>query len=1165
MKKITVVILVVLAVVISGGVFVVWDLGLFGKVQPEDSFLSKLLPQGSVPVQNASNADVYNVGLRDTASLAEGRAIVVKLGGEVLDELPLSHLLIVRLTDTQKVSLTTHPDVLWVEKEQQRQQLSTSPSIFPIFFNTAYAETNEPVKLFIVDHGDHYNKVADSALDVIAKTGANVKVYATTDLGTNGRFNDATAGEGIRKAVDLGANVINVSSGCAESSGSKCLTMSDPLKKALDYANSRGVIVVTAAGNKAGFVDQQSFQPGVISVGGLYYPEQGGIAADQKLSGNTTDTQVAFYALPYSPDGSYGTSFSSPRMAAQVAVIQSKPVGAYDTNGDGKWDINEVTVALNDKAKTDVTFASGETLFASASDTAASPSTRPTPQTSPTAPVVASNPSPAFAAPSGNAPGTFVSSDGQTIEGTIIEPGPDGTIYSNPSYANNSLDNSFGDFPAGTGSTLDNTYGDFETDANGNPIGDQSSLYDKSENDSIGGGGVLGCQGATAGGSLGNALVGGLLNRLPGNVSAALPGTTRAVNRAVGAVPGISGAVAANSAGGAVSDALGGGALGNAAGNVAGNLAGNVAHDIAGNIIYGGGSGTLGSLNLSNLGSGLTNSLDRLGNRVAGSLTNALVSLPGFAGDIAANSAGNAVNDALGGGFLGNIAGSIAGDIAGNLANDIGNNLVGGALGSLGGGALGSLGGGVLGSLGGGVLGSLGGGNVPVSDATAQKIQRAINTDTRGIYGDTASLVRKECITDPLTRRIAQRTRLSITKSIVDRVNTGLNGGSYPIQPGYTAQAYSSVNTQFIQSAELNAISPAYRSQVREQLANNFQSETDFQSRIGCSLKNPRDFLQNGTPQNGLGFWGTWKIAMVEEPGCTPSGAVLIAENERVARAQAKVEQVQTYAEQGNGYLPETECLDKSGTTILDCQNFRVVTPGSLVRTEYEGAITSGERDLEQTRETGEVIDTLFAQLGQVALTSFSGSLGLSRKKSTGAGSYLDQVTGKSTAASFAQTRNIVSGDIEAALVVHAIYQSILEEILTNVKTTAGAYEGVRACYATLGSSVSISPTVVTERTNIASTTVLILTPKIIKKTNELARAQRTGLELQTLLTQAGQAQSTREVNMVTTAFDTLSAEGTLYNTTDATFLANDRDSSAVTLAVLQADAAIQLEECKKF
>lgn len=150
----------------------------------------------------------------------------------------------------------------------------------------------------------------------IAPGASILSIPVLRDDGTGDSFSLA---EGIMEAVRLGANVINLSLG---SSGD-----SFTLREAIEYAISRNVVVVAAAGNGGGAgVSYPARYPGVIAVGGVD-------ASGQYLpfSNRGPELDVAAPALSVAAAGAgdgyslfSGTSAAAPLVAGAVAIVESE-------------------------------------------------------------------------------------------------------------------------------------------------------------------------------------------------------------------------------------------------------------------------------------------------------------------------------------------------------------------------------------------------------------------------------------------------------------------------------------------------------------------------------------------------------------------------------------------------------------------------------------------------------------------------------------------------------------------------------------------------------------------------------------------------------------------------------------------------------------------------
>jgi serine protease len=138
-------------------------------------------------------------------------------------------------------------------------------------------------------HGTHVSGTIASRTNNsygVAGVAHEASVMALKVLDLSGAGADDDLVEALYYAVNNGADVINMSlgftgTGSPDSEGNVCTEVVG-LNAALDYAYSRGVVVVAAAGNDGGIVTCPAAYPTVIAVGGTrfdgaaaYYSNQG--------------------------------------------------------------------------------------------------------------------------------------------------------------------------------------------------------------------------------------------------------------------------------------------------------------------------------------------------------------------------------------------------------------------------------------------------------------------------------------------------------------------------------------------------------------------------------------------------------------------------------------------------------------------------------------------------------------------------------------------------------------------------------------------------------------------------------------------------------------------------------------------------------------------------
>jgi subtilisin family serine protease len=217
-------------------------------------------------------------------------------------------------------------------------------------------------------HGTHVaGTIAQSTNNGTGVAGVafGAQILPVKVLGANGQGSYENIIKGIVYAVDQGAKVINLS--LAGRAGSSAL------EDAMQYANSKGVVVVAAAGNSGGAVEfPAAYDEYVIGVGSVRFDSQrptysnfgpqvdvmapgGDLSVDQNGDGyadgvlqQTFKTPGTFTYLFYE-----GTSMASPHVAGLAALLLSrspaltpamvenlmvqsaKPAGPSDQNGAG--------------------------------------------------------------------------------------------------------------------------------------------------------------------------------------------------------------------------------------------------------------------------------------------------------------------------------------------------------------------------------------------------------------------------------------------------------------------------------------------------------------------------------------------------------------------------------------------------------------------------------------------------------------------------------------------------------------------------------------------------------------------------------------------------------------------------------------------------------------
>ncbi|MEH1766653.1 S8 family peptidase [Nostoc sp.] len=174
-------------------------------------------------------------------------------------------------------------------------------------------------------HGTHVSGTIAGENNNYGVTGIayDAKIMSVKVLNDSGSGSYSSIAKGIHYAVDNGANVINLSLGGGSSNRT--------LESAINYASSKGVIVVMAAGNDGdslpGYPARYAYKSG-IAVGAVdgnnNMPDFSNRSGTNEISYVTAPGVKVYSSVPNNQYATYsGTSMATPHVAGIVALMLS--------------------------------------------------------------------------------------------------------------------------------------------------------------------------------------------------------------------------------------------------------------------------------------------------------------------------------------------------------------------------------------------------------------------------------------------------------------------------------------------------------------------------------------------------------------------------------------------------------------------------------------------------------------------------------------------------------------------------------------------------------------------------------------------------------------------------------------------------------------------------
>lgn len=245
------------------------------------------------------------------------------------------------------------------------------------------------------------------------------------------------------------------------------------------------------------------------------------------------------------------------------------------------------------------------------------------------------------------------------------------------------------------------------------------------------------------------------------------------------------------------------------------------------------------------------------------------------------------------------------------------------------------------------------------------------------------SLVVKENILDGIGWAIAKQMVSSITRSLINWINSGFEGSPAFITDlnGFLLDALDTAAGEYIKSlgdiGEL--ICSPFRLDIQAALSVNYaQARSGLPSgpsAPACKLTDIANNIEGFFAGITDGGWGDW-LEVTSNPQNTPYGSFLEAQTRLKIKLKNEAGQEIEVANWGNGFLSKKICEAVEGTS--GSENCTISTPGNVIAEQLNFTLTGGQRSLIEADEINELIGALLNQLVLKAMEGINGLLGLS-------------------------------------------------------------------------------------------------------------------------------------------------------------------------------------------
>lgn len=299
------------------------------------------------------------------------------------------------------------------------------------------------------------------------------------------------------------------------------------------------------------------------------------------------------------------------------------------------------------------------------------------------------------------------------------------------------------------------------------------------------------------------------------------------------------------------------------------------------------------------------------------------------------------------------------------------------------------------------------------------------------------SLVVKENILDGIGWAIAKQMVSSMTRSLINWINSGFQGSPAFIADlnGFLLDALDTAAGEYIKSlGEIGEfICSPFKLDVQAALSISYaQARSGMPSgptAPACKLSDIGNNIQ-GFFAGLSGNWNDW-LQITSDPQNTPYGAYLEAQARLKIKLKNEAGQEIEVASWGDGFLSKKICESIEGSS--GGEKCTISTPGKVISEALTFQLSTGPRSLIEADEINELIGALLNQLVLKAMEGINGLLGLSggtgytdySLNGSSTKPYLDDLVDESLI-----DTTVIKGQMDASLITEREYLNLASSTL---------------------------------------------------------------------------------------------------------------------------------------